>query len=189
MSRSPSPRRLNPRTRNDDGEARVHRRPGRNDHDLARAAQHVAPRRRRRLDAEAQEAQRGLQEYGHREREGDLDDERHEDVGQEVAEQDVAGARPVGARGAHELAGLEGENGAAADPGELGDVDDADREDHVECLLPEDGHDEDREEKGGEGEQDVGHPHDPVVPPPAEVAGPDPHERADRRRRGPWPKC
>ena len=89
-SRRPSPRRLRPITASDDRRRRAGHQPPAARHQRARLADHQPERRVGRLRAEAEEAQRRLGEDRPRQGQGDLDDDRRRDVGQDVTEQQAA---------------------------------------------------------------------------------------------------
>ena len=88
----PSPIRLNVSTSTRDRHARDGDDPGRARHEVAPLGEHHAQRRRRRLDAEPDEAQRGLQQHGDAEQDRGLDDHRPDAVGQHVAQDARGGA-------------------------------------------------------------------------------------------------
>src|SRR5581483_6146674 len=87
-----------------DCRARKQRFPGRELDKLASAAQHAAPRRVRRLNAQAKKAQTAFGEDGGREGHGDQHDERNNNVGKDVLENHVEMCPADCARGEHKVA-------------------------------------------------------------------------------------
>src|SRR5260370_17369905 len=69
--------------------------------EVAALGEHAPPRGRRRLDAEAEEADRRLRDDERGELEARDDDDGRRDVGQDVAEQDPRPARPERRPGPH----------------------------------------------------------------------------------------
>ena len=97
--RSPSPRKVKAEHRDDDREAREDLDPRRLDQHVAAVGQHAAERRRRRLRAEAEEAQAGLELQREGAEHRGLHDHRPERVGGDMADQhaQMAGAARAGA--------------------------------------------------------------------------------------------
>src|SRR6266850_5776867 len=93
--------------REEDEEPGEERDPRRLVHVGGRVVQHVAPRRRGWLDAQAEERERALGDDRATDTERTGDDDRRERVGEDVPEDDPAVARADAARGLDELALLE----------------------------------------------------------------------------------
>ena len=120
--------------------------------------------------------------------EGQRDQDDPERVREEVAHQEVAGARAEEARGLDVLRLAELEDLAARQPGRAGPGEEDHRDEHrPDAALagadPERDPEEDHEEQERQRHDEVGEPHDPLVHPPAHVAGDPAEEDADQDRQ------
>ena len=151
-------------------------------HEAVAAAHVGAPRGLGRLDAHAQEGQRGLGQQREGDPDGHLHHHRGHHVRQHVAGQHARVAGAGGARALHERLLAEREHLPAHEAREARRVDDAHRHHHVEEPGAErgrDGHGQDQRREGLEG---VDHPHQRVVDGPAQVTGDQADGHAGQRR-------
>ena len=165
-----------------DGEARI-------DHEVRRRqvvrlalADHLSPGRRRRLYAEADVAERRLEE----DRRGEAEAGVHEDDGHQMR-QDVAGEdAPVAAAGeprrVDELLLADAEHLAVDHARHRRPVDDADDEDQDPDARFEDAHQRHGQEDDGERHHHVGRAHQEGLDPPSEVAGGEAEDHAEDER-------
>ena len=147
-------------------------------------AEHVAPLSRRRLDAQAKEAQGRAVEDGARDAERGADDDGGHDVGQDVADDDLGVGVADDARGGDVVALLDGQDLAADDAGILRDGDQSDGHDGLVDALAERRHEGDGEQDRGHSEHDVHAAHDEGVDGAALVAGDGAERHADGERDG-----
>ena len=163
---------------------------------LERVADHAPPGGRVVGHAEPQEGEVRLEEDVGRDQERRVDDDRRDQVREDLPEHDPQVARTERARGLHELALAQRQRVAAYEPGDVGPGEERDDHDHhaearlqraVEAAVLGRGarrHDPDREQEQRHREDDVGDPGDDRVDPAAEEAGQDaeddPHRDRDR---------
>src|SRR5674476_856666 len=113
-------------------------------------ADHLTPRRRRRLYAEADVAERGFEEDGGGDAEAGIDDDRRHEMRQDVAEEDAAIGAADEARGVDELLLADAEHLAVDDARHRRPVDDADHQDDDSDARFEDAYQSDCEQIDGE---------------------------------------
>src|SRR5215831_5925585 len=177
------PHQVDDEGREEDREAREGGDPPRVEHVEAALAQHVAPRRRGRLDAEAQEGQERLEDdhLSHLQRRDDHDC--RGEVGHDLAEHDPQVAHAEGAAGHHELA-LADRHGLRPHHARVdGPAGDAEHDDHVDQARPQHGDHREGEQHEREGEHHVHERHDRPVAAPAEVARREPQQHPDACRQ------
>src|SRR6266446_8998413 len=147
---------------------------------LSLLGHHETPRRLRRRDADAQEAQRRLDDHG----DADLEAEEHHygvhHVREQVSPHDRELTDAVDLRELHEIALTERQHLAA--DGARVPAPEHQREDehYIPQARPPDARQEDREDQRWQGQPGVGDAHDDLVPPPAHVAGQDAKHGTDR---------
>ena len=143
-----------------DRKARKRQHPPRALIELQRAGQHRAPFRRRRLRAEAEEAQRRrIQDRGG-EAERRLHDQRRQAVRQHGVEHQVQRAGTGAARRGDVVARELRQRGGARKARVAGQRHDGDRDHRVEQAGAQDGDDHDGQQQAGEHQHDVHQPHD-----------------------------
>ena len=152
---------------------------------LGTLADELPERRRRRLNAEAEERERGLEEDGGRDQERHGDDDRPHGAREHVPEHDAHVSRTRGLRRLDELLLAQREEGAADDARESDP--DQQRDDDADAprlALAEVGgeHEQDCEERNDEDQVDE--PHEQVVDDPAVVAGDRADDRSQHGRDG-----
>ena len=143
---------------------------------------HVPPRRRRRLHAEAQEAQRGLEHDVHRDEQSGVNDGQREQIGQDLDEHDAQVARPEGTGCFDELAFAQADDLAAHQSSDKRPAEHGDHDDDELKARPEAGDDGQGEQKDRKGQQDVHEAGQHRVAPSAVVAGHQSHHHADDER-------
>src|SRR5437868_3702033 len=157
--------------------------------------QHLPPARPGRRDADSEERQRCFEQDVLRNDQRRVDDDRRDEVGEKLAEDDGAAARAARPRGLDELLLAQRENLAADDAADVRPVDDDDGDDHRpqtrmdepgRATVPERarGGDTESEEQNRERERDVDEPRDDGVDPAAEIPGGHPENDTDRDRDG-----
>src|SRR5258706_6893297 len=142
-----------------------------------RVLQHRAPGSRRRLNAEAEEAQGGFRQNRSADRQGRGHDDRSGGIGQNMPyhQPQIAGAEGAGRQ--EELALLEGEELTAHHTGNFRPNEHGDDEHRaLDGAIAKAGGEHDQHEQQRHGEDGVGDAHHHVVDPAAEEAG----EHADR---------
>ena len=145
---------------------------------------HSSPRGHGRLDADAEEAETCLEEYGAGEIGGGDDDDGARDVGQDVAEDDARGAIAEGAGGLDILFLLDAEHLAAHHARDIDPHGESyGHEDLPEAFAESEGYGDDQKD-GGYRPDDVDEPHDKAVDPTAVVGGEGAEEDADEQGYG-----
>src|SRR3954453_595632 len=152
-------------------------------------AEHAAPRRGGRLDADAEERQGGLEEDVRRDEEGRVDEDRREEVRQHLPAQDVAAPGAQAASGVDELAFTQRQGLASDDPADVGPAEEADDEHQdadlqrvaaeTEGRVRDDARQRDGEDEQREGQEDVHQAADEAVDPAAEEGRGHAHGHAD----------
>src|SRR5438094_7127370 len=131
--------------------------------ELLPLADHLAPRRYGRIDADADERQGGLGE----DRLGNAERHRYHDrrqrVGQDVAQQQPPAAHAEPAGGIHELLLLEGEDLRPRLPRDADPAGEPDGDEDVEEAGPQHRHDQDDEQQARERIHDIDDAHDDHV--------------------------
>src|SRR5215213_7229824 len=143
--------------------------------------EHDAPVGVGRLRAKPNEAKsRGIDD-GLPDRERGQDDDRRPRVSQDVADDDLGVRLTHSPRGLDILLLLDGEDRAAHDAGERGDVDDGHSDDDVLDSWTEYGHDANRQQEPGKREKDVDESHDDLIDHAAKVARDQAQAHADNQ--------
>src|SRR5438093_1577296 len=158
----------------EDARARKHREPPLARHQgRARLREHEAPRRLRRRYADAEKAERGLGDDDDADGEARQYRRRVQDVRQDVLldHAQLAGAGDLGQL--DEVALAQAQHLAADDTRIARPVHRAQDDDDVPHARADHGREEDREDDRRQGEPGVGHAHDDLVHPAAQVAGDD----------------
>ena len=136
--------------------------------------------------AESEEVERGHDQHGGDDRQGDLHGERAEGVGRDMAEQDARAGESEAASGEDVIALALAQYAGARQPGGAGDVEEGDGDGDAEDAGAEDGDQQDGEDDAGEGEQDIDAAHDQGVgcasSPASGVADHDADQPADEDR-------
>src|ERR671930_104039 len=146
--------------------------------DRGRLRDHLAPARLRRIDADAEKRERRLEQDVLRDHQRRVDDDRRDEVRQDLAEQDRSIARAGSSGCLDELLLAQGEDLTADDAADVGPVDDDDRDDDggepglhrpARAAVSEraGGTDPEREQQDWKGERDVDRPRDERVDPAA----------------------
>jgi hypothetical protein len=182
MSRRPSPRKLAPAAvimMASPGKVAIHHASRKV---VAAVGEHIAPGGRGRLDAEAEKAERRLEDDHARHLEGAEHQRGAHDSGQEMPPQDALVPRPEPARGLHELLIAQHEHHAAGGARVHRPGGHREHDDDVPERRPQQGHDREREQDEREGELQVDAAHDHGVEPAAVVAGEQPERDAEQSR-------
>src|SRR5207302_4950066 len=143
---------VDPEDQEEDGESRKKREPPAGCDVVAPLVQHGAPARRRRRDAQPEEAQRGLGDDRARHREGRDDGDGREHVGQDVAPEEIAVGRAERAGGLDELSLAQRERLAPHDSRVGNPTGHAEHENDVREACAEDGEHRDGQHEDGERE-------------------------------------
>ena len=167
----------------EDGEAGEGGDPPRVEHVDAALAEHVAPRRGRGLDAQAQEGEERLEDdhLGHLQ--GRDDHDGGDEVGEDLPEDDPRVAHAEGAAREHELALADGHGLGPHDARVDRPAGHAEHDDHVDEARAEDRDDGEREQHEGKGQHHVDDRHDRPVGAPADVARPEAEQHPDGGRQ------
>src|SRR3990172_4152771 len=148
-----------------------HQRPPGGLHRSRALADQHAPARVRLLHAEAEEADEGFGQDDVRHRQRDIDDDRPERVGDDVAAHDVEGRDAAGDRRLDELLALEADRLAAHDARHVEPGDGADADIDEQDVAAEHDGEQDHEEQERQRVEHVDGPHHHGVDAPAEEAG------------------
>ena len=180
----PSPARLDARASRKHDQGRHDRHPPLLQQVLEAAGGHGAELGRGCRGAEPEERQGGQGE----DQVADVEAGGHHDggdgAGQQVAEGPPEAAGAGQARRLEVRSGRQGADLAAHDAGVERPPHDGHRDQGVELARAEGGHHGDGQHRSGQGQEEVGDPHQHGVDPPADGAG----HQADRRRRSPRPR-
>ena len=141
---------------------------------------HGAPLGQRRLRAHAQEGQRGEEQDGEAHVDGGLDEHGRQAVRQQVEQEDAPLPLAQRAGGEDELLLALHEDLAAHEPRVLGPPGDDQRDGAVDHAAAHHGGEGQRPDDLGKREEELGHPHQPLVGPPARGADQEPREAPDR---------
>ena len=145
--------------------------------------QHRAPAGERRADADAEEAQAGLQRDDDRDVHAGQHDDRPDDVGQDVEQHDARARRAERALGFEEGPLLDGQRLRARDAAELRHEDDGDEDDDVDQPRPEHRHQRQRQDQARERADDVEQREDGALDRRRRIGGGD----AEQQCRAPAP--
>ena len=180
--RKPSPRRLNPSTVSTIANAgEVHQRRGGVEERLG-LVEEATPRRRRWLDADAEERQRRLDEDRRGEHHRRQNDEQRGDVGEHVLEQHEAPAATVGVRRFDVVEGEDLTGRPDRHAGGDGHEPDDDREDRRRVARPELGRHHEGDEDARQRQADVGGPGERPLPARARPGDEQTEQGTDRQR-------
>src|SRR5579864_8552244 len=149
-----------------------------------RVAEHVAPAGSRRLDAQAEEVERRLDEDDLPDAQAGRDDHHRQHVGQQVLDHKPKVARSDRARGEDEIALLDRQDLAPHQPRDVSPADEGDDHRQRDRVGPKQDRHQDEQEDRGDREDHVDETHQDVLQPAAVVARHQAHARAHRQRHG-----
>src|SRR5208283_1608060 len=135
-----------------------------------------------RLDAEAQEAEEGLDQYDGRNRQRGVDDDRPEDVGQDVAEKDPPAPEAQRPGRLDELHALDRHDLPANNAGHGQPFHGADGHEEQDDIPPKEHHQENHEQREGQGVKDVDDAHHGGVQHAADETRHRPVDNSDGQR-------
>ena len=178
----PVPQQIDPQDGQHDAEPRERRQPPRRGQVGPPVGQHASPRRRRRLHAQAQKREGGLQNDHPRHLQGGDHDDRREDVGEQMPEDDPPAAAAQGLGRRHELPRAEGQHLRPHDPGVGDPTGDPEDEDDVPQAGTQDRDHRQGQQDEGHGQHGIRQAHAEVIHPPPPVAGHEADQRPQRPR-------
>ena len=132
-----------------------------------------------RRDTDPEEAEGGLRDDRRTEKDRDEHDVQGQAIGDHAAENDARVAGPDRPGGQYVVHFLDGQGLGAEDPGGIGDVGDAERDDDVVQGCSQSGHDGNRQNQRREGHQGIDYSLDDEVGLAAEMDARNAHHHAD----------